>query len=332
MEPILQIKDLSVEFQTFEGTVTALDRVCFTLNPGETLGIVGESGCGKSVTSLSILQLIATPPGRITSGEILLHGDDLLKMPAGKMRRIRGNRISMIFQEPMTSLSPVFTVGEQIAEVFRLHQKVSRKEAVAKSVDMLEKVNIPDPLKSSRYYPHQMSGGMRQRVMIAMALACRPEILIADEPTTALDVTIQAQVIDQIKQLQEDMGMSVIFITHDLGVVAHTAKRVIVMYVGRVLEEASAEALFADPLHPYTIGLMGSIPRTGSKQTGGKQEGRTEELQEIKGMVPSLLDLPAGCKFSERCPKAMDICRQKEPELIPVGQGRSCRCWLYKKD
>ena len=327
MEPILQAKDLSVDFETFEGTVTALNRVDFDLYPGETLGIVGESGCGKSVTALSILQLIATPPGRITSGKILLHGKDLLKLSARKMRQIRGNQISMIFQEPMTSLSPVFTVGEQIAEVYRLHQKLSREKAHAQSVDMLARVNISDPLKASQYYPHQMSGGMRQRVMIAMALACRPDILIADEPTTALDVTIQAQVIDQIKKLQADLGMSVIFITHDLGVVAHTAKRVLVMYVGRVLEEASAAELFADPMHPYTIGLMGSIPRTGRKK--GEEKGN---LQEIKGIVPSLLDLPAGCKFSERCPRAMDICREREPELIPVGQGRSCRCWLYKKD
>lgn len=327
MEPILEVKNLSVNFQTFEGKVTALDQVSFDLYPGETLGIVGESGCGKSVTSLSILRLIATPPGRISQGEILLEGRDLLKLSPGKMRSIRGNRISMIFQEPMTSLSPVFTVGEQIAEVFRQHQHLPRKKAAALSIDMLSRVNIPDPLKASRYYPHQMSGGMRQRVMIAMALACNPDILIADEPTTALDVTIQAQVIDQIKQLQKDMGMSVIFITHDLGVVAHTAKRVIVMYVGRILEQATASELFADPLHPYTRGLMESIPKVREKLNGKKQD-----LKEIKGVVPSLLDLPTGCKFSERCPQIMDICRQREPELIPVGHGRSCRCWLYKKE
>ena len=327
MEPILQIKDLSVTFQTFEGRVTALDQVSFDLFPGETLGIVGESGCGKSVTSLSILQLIASPPGEITGGRILLKGQDLLSLSEKQMRHIRGNQISMIFQEPMTSLSPVFTVGEQIAEVFRLHQKASAKQARQRSIEMLERVNIPDPVKVSAYYPHQMSGGMRQRVMIAMALACRPEILIADEPTTALDVTIQAQVIDQIKELQEQMGMSVIFITHDLGVVAHTARRVLVMYVGRILEQASATDLFANPLHPYTRGLMGSIPRTGEKA-----KGENRDLKEIKGIVPSLLDLPRGCKFSERCPEAMDLCREKEPELIPVDQDRSCRCWLYKKD
>ena len=325
MKPILEIKDLSVTFQTFEGKVQALDRVSFELLPGETLGIVGESGCGKSVTSLAVMQLIPTPPGTVESGEILLEGKDLLKLSSSKMRKVRGNRISMIFQEPMTSLSPVFTVGEQIAEVFRLHQGLSRKQAALGSVEMLGRVNIPDPSKAARYYPHQMSGGMRQRVMIAMALACKPDILIADEPTTALDVTIQAQVIDQIKALQKEMGMSVMFITHDLGVIAHTAKRVIVMYVGRIMEKASAADLFAKPLHPYTQGLMESIPKAGSKLRGGN-----EELKEIKGMVPSLLDLPAGCKFSERCPKKMDICTQQEPELFQVTPEHACRCWLYK--
>jgi len=327
MEPILEVKQLSVSFKTFEGNVQALDQVSFDLYPGETLGIVGESGCGKSVTSLSIMQLIAIPPGQITNGEILLEGRDLLKYSASQMRTIRGNRISMIFQEPMTSLSPVFTVGEQVAEVYRQHRNMPRKEAAARSIDMLARVNIPDPEKASRYYPHQMSGGMRQRVMIAIALACKPDILIADEPTTALDVTIQAQVIEQIKKLQQDMGMSVIFITHDLGVVANAAQRVIVMYVGRILEQASAKDLFENPLHPYTRGLMESIPKAGEKIKGKKQD-----LKEIKGVVPSLLDLPAGCKFSERCPRIMDICRQKEPELIPVTADRSCRCWLYKKE
>jgi len=322
--PILQVKDLSVVFHTFEGSVQALDHVSFDLEPGETLGIVGESGCGKSVTSLSILRLIASPPGQITNGEILLWNKDLLKLSAPKMRTIRGEKISMIFQEPMTSLSPVFTVGEQIAEVFRQHRQMGRKAAIQKSVDMLDKVNIPDPAKASRYYPHEMSGGMRQRAMIAMALACEPEVLIADEPTTALDVTIQAQVIDLIKQLQRDMGMSVIFITHDLGVVAHTANRVIVMYVGRILEQALAADLFSAPLHPYTRGLMESIPRVIGRASKEKRK-----LREIKGVVPSLLDLKPGCKFSERCPEVMDICRQKEPELIAVDKGRLCRCWLH---
>ncbi|WP_022665384.1 ABC transporter ATP-binding protein [Desulfospira joergensenii] len=327
MKPILEVKDLSVTFQTFEGKVQALDQVSFDLFPGETLGIVGESGCGKSVTSLSIMRLIPDPPGKVEQGKILLDGKELLSYSPAQMRKVRGNRISMIFQEPMTSLSPVFTVKEQIAEVFRLHQNLSRKEAVRKSIEMLERVNIPDPAKAAGYYPHQMSGGMRQRVMIAMALACKPDILIADEPTTALDVTIQAQVIDQMKALQQEMGMSVLFITHDLGVIAHTAKRVIVMYVGRIFEQASAADLFAEPLHPYTRGLMESIPKTGAKLTG-----KQGDLQEIKGVVPSLLDLPQGCKFCERCPEKMDICAQKEPELIPVSPERSCRCWLYKKE
>jgi oligopeptide/dipeptide ABC transporter ATP-binding protein len=323
MDPILQINNLSVVFHTLEGKVQALDRVTFGLGRGETLGLVGESGCGKSVTALCILQLIAAPPGEITSGEILLNDRDLLKLSPSQMRAIRGERISMIFQEPMTSLSPVFTVGEQIAEVFRQHKSMGRKEAARCSFEMLAKVNIPDPIKASRSYPHEMSGGMRQRVMIAIALACNPDILIADEPTTALDVTIQAQVIDLIKELQQDMGMSVIFITHDLGVVAHSAKRVIVMYVGRILEEASAADLFSTPMHPYTQGLMASIPRLRKKIRGYKHQ-----LKEIKGVVPSLTDLPPGCNFSDRCPHVMDICRRREPEIIMVGQKRRCRCWL----
>jgi oligopeptide/dipeptide ABC transporter ATP-binding protein len=325
-DPILKIKDLSVEFHTFEGNLHALNGISFDLKRGETLGIVGESGCGKSVTSLAIMQLIASPPGQITQGEVWMGGQDLLKISSKKMQTIRGEKISMIFQEPMTSLSPVFTVGEQISEVLRQHRGMKRKEAAKKSVEMLNKVNIPDPAKAVRYYPHEMSGGMRQRVMIAMALACEPEVLIADEPTTALDVTIQAQVIDLIKQLQKDMGMSVIFITHDLGVVAHTSDRVIVMYVGRILEQATAADLFHNPMHPYTIGLMESIPRLKAAVSAKKRE-----LPEIRGVVPSLLDLKPGCKFRERCPEAMNICRQKEPELFIVGENRLCRCWLHKQ-
>ena len=240
------------------------------------------------------------------------------------MRTVRGQKISMIFQEPMTSLSPVFTVGEQIAEVFRYHKKIKRREAMERSIEMLKKVNIPEPQKVSRYYPHEMSGGMRQRAMIAMALACKPELLIADEPTTALDVTIQAQVIDLIKGLQKEMGMSVIFITHDLGVVAHTAKRVIVMYMGRIVEEADATEIFGAPQHPYTRGLMDSIPRIGEKLRGAKQP-----LKEIKGVVPSLLKLPRGCKFSDRCGHVMEVCRQMEPELTIVEKDHRCRCWLH---
>jgi peptide/nickel transport system ATP-binding protein/oligopeptide transport system ATP-binding protein len=240
------------------------------------------------------------------------------------MRTVRGQKISMIFQEPMTSLSPVFTVGEQVSEVYRQHKKLKRREAMEQSIEMLKKVNIPEPQKVSRYYPHEMSGGMRQRAMIAMALACKPELLIADEPTTALDVTIQAQVIDLIKGLQKEMGMSVIFITHDLGVVAHTAKRVVVMYMGRIVEEAFAGEIFGVPLHPYTQGLMYSIPRIGEKLRGAKQP-----LKEIKGVVPSLLKLPQGCKFSDRCGHVMEVCREREPELTMVEKNHRCRCWLH---
>jgi peptide/nickel transport system ATP-binding protein len=324
MNAILKIKDLSVVFHTFEGKVQALDRIGFEVFPGETLGIVGESGCGKSVTSLAVLRLIPTPPGEITTGSIDYRGIDILSLPTSEMRTVRGQKISMIFQEPMTSLSPVFTVGEQISEVYRQHKKIKRREAMEQSIEMLKKVNIPEPQKVSRYYPHEMSGGMRQRAMIAMALACKPELLIADEPTTALDVTIQAQVIDLIKGLQEEMGMSVIFITHDLGVVAHTAKRVVVMYMGRIVEEAAVADIFSAPLHPYTVGLMDSIPRIGEKLLGAKQP-----LKEIKGVVPSLLKLPNGCTFSDRCGQVMDLCRQKEPELTMVEKNHRCRCWLH---
>jgi oligopeptide/dipeptide ABC transporter ATP-binding protein len=324
MNAILKLKDLSVIFHTFEGKVQALDRIGFEVLPEETLGIVGESGCGKSVTCLAILRLIQTPTGEITNGSIDYRGTDILSLPLSAMRTVRGQKISMIFQEPMTSLSPVFTVGEQIAEVFRYHKKIKRREAMERSIEMLKKVNIPEPQKVSRYYPHEMSGGMRQRAMIAMALACKPELLIADEPTTALDVTIQAQVIDLIKGLQKEMGMSVIFITHDLGVVAHTAKRVIVMYMGRIVEEADATEIFGAPQHPYTRGLMDSIPRIGEKLRGAKQP-----LKEIKGVVPSLLKLPRGCKFSDRCGHVMEVCRQMEPELTIVEKDHRCRCWLH---
>jgi oligopeptide/dipeptide ABC transporter ATP-binding protein len=322
MTPILKINDLSLVFHTFEGKIQALDRIGFEVFPGETLGIVGESGCGKSVTSLAILKLIPSPPGEITTGRIDYRGIDILSLSPREMGTVRGQKISMIFQEPMTSLSPVFTIGQQISEVYRQHKKMARRDALEQSIEMLQKVNIPEPRKVSHYYPHEMSGGMRQRAMIAMALACRPELLIADEPTTALDVTIQAQVIDLIKGLQAEMGMSVIFITHDLGVVANTAKRVIVMYMGRIVEEADVADIFGAPLHPYTRGLMESIPRIGKKSRGAKQP-----LKEIKGVVPSLLKLPPGCKFSDRCGHVMDVCLQKEPELTLVAKNHRCRCW-----
>jgi len=324
MDAILKVKNLSVAFHTFEGRLQALDRVSFDVFPGETLGIVGESGCGKSVTSLCILRLIPSPPGEITGGSIDYRGTDLLGLSLKEMRSVRGQKISMIFQEPMTSLSPVFTVGEQISEVFRQHQKIGRREALERSIAMLKKVNIPDAPKASRCYPHEMSGGMRQRAMIAMALACKPDLLIADEPTTALDVTIQAQVIDLMRELQHEMGMAVIFITHDLGVVANTARRVAVMYMGRIVEEAAVGEIFNAPLHPYTRGLMNSIPRIGEKLRGDKQP-----LREIKGVVPSLLALPIGCTFSDRCGRAMEICRRSEPDLATIRPDHRCRCWLH---
>ena len=327
MEPILRVKNLSVLFHTFEGSLQALNGISFDLAQGEILGIVGESGCGKSVTAMSVLRLLACPPGEIATGEILFEGRDLLSLPNSELRDIRGSRISMIFQEPMTALSPVFTIGEQIGEVLRQHEGMNRRQAKERSVEMLRKVRIPDPEKAAGNYPHELSGGMRQRAMIAMALSCNPQILIADEPTTALDVTIQAQVIDLMKDLQQGGDMSVIFITHDLGVVANTVNRVIVMYVGRIVEQAAVNDLFHSPLHPYTHGLMESIPRVGDKLRGGKRE-----LREIKGIVPSLLTIPPGCKFSERCPKVMDICREQEPELLEAGPGHFCRCWLHGRD
>lgn len=324
MEPILQIQDLTVRFNTFEGRVQALNKMSFELAPGEVLGIVGESGCGKSVTAMSILRLLACPPGEIAGGKILFEGRDLLSLSDKEMRAIRGESIAMIFQEPMTALNPVFTVGDQIGEVLRTHKGMNRKEALSGATELLHRVRIPDPAKAVKAYPHEMSGGMRQRAMIAMALACKPKVLIADEPTTALDVTIQAQVIDLMKELQDDEGMSVLFITHDLGVVANTANRVIVMYLGRIVEQATVEDLFNRPFHPYTQGLMESIPRVGDKLRGEKKE-----LVEINGTVPSLLNVPDGCKFNQRCPQVMERCRIEEPKLEEVSKGHLCRCWLH---
>ncbi|TYP56127.1 ABC transporter ATP-binding protein [Thermosediminibacter litoriperuensis] len=315
---LLEVKDLTVKFFTDDGVVTAVDRVSFDIKRGETLGMVGESGCGKSVTSLAIMRLLPSPPARITSGKILFEGEDLLQKSEAEMRRIRGNRISMIFQEPMTSLNPVFTVGRQISEAIMLHQKLSGKEAVERAVEMLRLVGIPNPEKRYHEYPHQMSGGMRQRVMIAMALSCNPKLLIADEPTTALDVTIQAQILDLMNRLKDRVGMSVLLITHDLGVVAETARRVVVMYAGQVVEEASCEDLFENPLHPYTAGLLKSIPRL---------EGEKGRLNVIEGSVPNPLNLPPGCRFNPRCPEAADICRKKSPALLEMGNGRRVRCF-----
>jgi len=324
---ILDIRDLKTFFYTYDGVAKAVDGISYRLSTGEPLGIVGESGCGKSVSALSILRLIPDPPGRIVEGQIFFKENNLLELGYDRMREIRGNRISMIFQEPMTSLNPVFTVGDQIAEAFRLHQGLKRQEALEKSIDMLRLVNIPSPEKCVGQYPHELSGGMRQRAMIAMALACKPEILIADEPTTALDVTIQAQIIDLMLQLKEELGMAIILITHDLGIIAETVKRVIVMYAGKIVEEALTRTVFKTPLHPYTQGLLQSIPRLGDKVRLGRVR-----LEEIQGVVPSLYELPPGCRFSTRCGHAMEICRKEEPELEEIEERHFCRCWLTHKE
>ena len=321
--PLLRVRELTTAFHTDEGTVRAVEGVSFDLASGSTLGIVGESGCGKSVTSLSIMRLIPEPPGHIEGGEVIFDGRDLLGLSEREMRAIRGDRISMIFQEPMTSLNPVYTVGDQIAEGFRLHRGVGRKEALARAVEMLELTGIPAPAERAGSYPHQLSGGMRQRVMIAMALACEPALLIADEPTTALDVTIQAQILELLARLQERMGMSIVFITHDLGVVAELTREVLVMYAGRVIERAPTEELFADPLHPYTRGLLASVPGYAELE----REGERVRLPTIPGVVPDLRALPAGCRFRDRCDRAEPRCAEAEPPLTELG-GRAVACFV----
>ena len=328
-EPLLQIRDLSVSFDTPGGEVQAVRRVSFEIAEGETVALVGESGSGKSVTALSILQLLPYPPARHPSGSILFRGQELVGAPEPSLRRVRGNRIAMIFQEPMTSLNPVLTIGSQIAEVVLLHENVSRKEAWAKAVDMLRLTRIPAPEQRAHEYPHQLSGGMRQRAMIAMALACNPKVLIADEPTTALDVTIQAQILDLILDLQQKLGTAVILITHDLGVVAETAHRVIVMYAGRKVEEASVEDLFARPQHPYTHGLLASIPRLPLMR--GETEAEGERLQEIPGTVPALTNLPPGCVFAPRCAHALDRCRAEYPPYDEKQPGHWAACWRSRE-
>jgi peptide/nickel transport system ATP-binding protein len=319
---VLDVKNLKTVFFTNSGLFKAVDDVSFNVRRGETLAIVGESGCGKSVTALSIMRLVPEPPGRIVGGSAVLEGTDLLDLDEAAMRQIRGNRISMIFQEPMTSLNPVMRIGYQITEVVRLHQTMTAKEAWKQAVDMLRLVRIPEPERRAQEYPHQLSGGMRQRAMIAMALACRPALLIADEPTTALDVTIQAQILALIVDLQKKLGTGLILITHDLGVVAQTAQRVIVMYAGRKVEEATVEALFENPLHPYTRGLMASMPAVIS--LGSRTDAR---LTEIPGMVPSLTNLPAGCAFAPRCRFAIDRCRAEYPPLQEFGDKHLAACW-----
>ena len=324
-ESILEVEGLSTHFFTRTGVARAVDGVSFSLARGETLGVVGESGCGKSVTSLSILRLVPDPPGRIVAGQVRLDGRNILDLSEDEMKQVRGNDISMIFQEPMTSLNPVFTIGQQISEAVLLHQGLSKKEAMDKAVDMLKLVHIPEPERRVKEYPHQLSGGMRQRAMIAMALSCNPRVLIADEPTTALDVTIQAQILDLILELKERLGTAVIMITHDLGVIAETAQRVVVMYAGRKIEEADAVSLFQRPLHPYTHGLLASVPHL--EVLAGKDVDKKKRLAEIPGIVPPLTSLPVGCSFAPRCPYADDKCRAEYPAYEERSAGHWAACW-----
>ena len=325
---VLEIDKLQTHFFTPAGVVKAVNGVSYSVGRGETLGVVGESGCGKSVTALSVMRLVANPPGRIVGGAIRLEGKDLLKLSEPQMEDVRGNEISMIFQEPMTSLNPLYTVGRQIAEAIRLHEGLSRKDALDKAVEMLRRVSIPEPERRAHAYPHQMSGGMRQRVMIAMALSCNPKVLIADEPTTALDVTIQAQILDLMRDLQETTGTAIVLITHDMGVVAENADRVVVMYAGEKVEEARSEALFETPGHPYTKGLLGSIPHLDEAAVMGAERKR---LTEIKGLVPSLARLPKGCAFAPRCAFASDHCREVKPTLNEYRPGHHVACWHADK-
>lgn len=323
-EKVLEVKNLKTYFYTEEGVVKAVDGLDFTVQRGECLGLVGESGCGKSITSLSILRLVG-PPGRVISGEIFFEGRDLLKLSQAEMVQMRGNRISMIFQQPQSSLNPVFQAGEQVGEVMQIHQAMAKEASWERAVELLRLVGIPDAAGKAKSYPHEMSGGQAQRVMIAMALALNPTLLIADEPTTALDVTIQAQILDLIRQLRSKFNTSVILITHDLGVIAEMADRVAVMYAGRIVEQTSVLNLFDQPLHPYTKGLIGSIPILGEV---------ADRLDVIPGSVPNLINLPPGCRFAPRCRARMEhnleICTDREPELIPVASGHHVRCWLYQ--
>ena len=321
---LLDVKGLKTYFFTRDGVVRAVDGVSFSVARGETLAIVGESGCGKSVTSLSILRLIASPPGRTVEGSVVFEGRDLLELPETEMRKVRGDAISMIFQEPMTSLNPVLTIGRQIAEVLILHRGLSREDAVLSAIEMLRLVKIPEPERRVGEYPHQLSGGMRQRVMIAMALACEPRLLIADEPTTALDVTIQAQILDLMRELKARTGAAIMLITHDLGVVAEMAQRVVVMYAGRKVEEGSVEALFANPRHPYTRGLLDSIPKLGASMVS---RGAGTRLSEIAGTVPSLSEVIVGCAFAPRCGYATVRCLNKYPPFEEKAPGHGAACW-----
>src|SRR6059058_15266 len=323
MSHLLEVKNLATHFPTRAGLVRAVDGVSFYLDRGELLGLVGESGCGKSITALSIMRLVA-PPGKIVNGEILFEGRDLLKLSNAEMRDVRGNDVAMIFQDPMTSLNPVYTVGEQIAEALRLHRRLNRRQAREAAVEAMREVSIPDPARRADDYPHQLSGGMRQRVMIAMALACDPKLLIADEPTTALDVTIQAQILELLDGLRKTRELAVLLITHDLGVVAEVADRVAVMYTGRIVEESPVDELFARPKHPYTEGLLRSVPKLTVKDVA-----RAERLQTIEGVVPKATALPPGCHFEPRCPYRMPRCKEGEIPLYPIGEPVTVRCVLY---
>ncbi len=321
-EAILQVKDLKAYFKLDAGLLKAVDGVTFDLHKGKTLGIVGESGSGKSVTNLAIMKLIPTPPGRIAGGEVLFHGKDVLKMSDEEIRQLRGNKISMIFQDPMTSLNPFLRISTQMIETLVLHQKMDKKAAKERAIEMLKLAGIPAPEKRIDQYPHQFSGGMRQRVMIAMALSCNPEILIADEPTTALDVTIQAQILDLIRELSSRLGTAVILITHSLGVVAGMCDEIVVMYAGRIVERGTADRIFEDPKHPYTKGLIKSVPRL--------DRSHEERLYSIPGQPPNVIDLPECCPFWPRCDKAMDVCKSKYPPVAVLDDGHSAACWLYK--
>jgi oligopeptide transport system ATP-binding protein len=322
-EPLLAVKDLKTNFYTEEGVVQAVNGVSYDIMPGEILGLVGESGCGKTVSALSILRLIPDPPGKIVGGEIMFEGEDIVKMDEDEVRHIRGNKIGMIFQEPMTSLNPVLTIGRQLTETLELHLKMDKKAATRRAIELLEMVGIPEAKQRINDYPHQFSGGMRQRVMIAMALSCNPKLLLADEPTTALDVTIQAQILELLTRLTRELGTAVIVITHNLGVVARYADRVNVMYAGKVIETATAAELYANPRHPYTLGLLKSVPRL--------DEIRKEKLDPIEGMPPDLVHLGAGCPFRPRCRFAVDRCKEENPPLIAVAEAHSSACWEWER-
>ncbi|MBN1612180.1 MAG: ABC transporter ATP-binding protein [Polyangiaceae bacterium] len=331
-EPLLEVEHLTTVFETDRGNLRAVDDVSFSIEAGSTLAVVGESGCGKSVTALSLMRLVASPPGRVVSGSVMFEGTNLLGLDERRMRQLRGNRISMVFQEPMTSLNPVFTVGSQVAEAVRIHTGATREAARKRSLEMLQLVGMPSPAERIDAYPHQLSGGMRQRVMIAMALSCKPSLLIADEPTTALDVTIQAQILELLKDLQRTLGMSVLFITHDLGVVAEFARDMIVMYAGRIVETGPVAELLADPRHPYTRGLLASLPPVSDRT----RDGAARRLRTIEGVVPDLVEMAPGCRFANRCtlfqqrPSGHERCVTQEPDLVPVTAVRRSRCYYAK--